>query len=223
MRPHTSPSPHTSPPQLQASSLAPTAAPHAPLGHAPLGRTPLARPSPRDRAPSSPRVALVLKLSALTVGLALIALLGGRGGARWLAALVPTSPVSPPSASSEAVQAAPPARASVGLAEPGPSVGASSEPGESREHEPPGPLLPTSAPTSAPTSEGLLPDGRVVLNLASEAELGRLPGVGAKKARAIAALRERRGRFHHLEELLEVKGIGRRALSRLRPRVVLDH
>ena len=204
MRPHTSPSPHTSPPQLQASSLAPTAAPHAPLGHAPLGRTPLARPSPRDRAPSSPRVALVLKLSALTVGLALIALLGGRGGARWLAALVPTSPVSPPSASSEAVQAAPPARASVGLAEPGPSVAAS------------------SAPTSAPTSEGLLPDGRVVLNLASEAELGRLPGVGAKKARAIAALRERRGRFHHLEELLEVKGIGRRALSRLRPRVVLD-
>jgi competence protein ComEA len=143
----------------------------------------------------------VLKLSALTIALALIALLGGRGGARWLAAVAPTSPPSAaPSASERA---------------PAPSPDASS--GSYARHEVPSEASEVSAP-----SEGLLPDGRVVLNLASEAELGRVPGLGKKKAKAIVALRERRGRLHHLEELLEVKGIGRRALGRLRARVVLD-
>jgi competence ComEA-like helix-hairpin-helix protein len=162
-------------------------------------------PSPSRSAPPQPsraHVALVLKLSALTIALALIALLGGRAGARWLAAVVPTAPPSAaPSASERA---------------PSPSPDPSS--GSDARHA----VAPSEPSEASAPSEGLLPDGRVVLNLASEAELGRVPGLGKKKAKAIVALRERRGRLHHLEELLEVKGIGRRALGRLRARVVLD-
>ncbi|MBV9949507.1 MAG: ComEA family DNA-binding protein, partial [Myxococcales bacterium] len=62
----------------------------------------------------------------------------------------------------------------------------------------------------------------VVLNAASESELRRLPGIGAKRAGAILALRARLGRFRAIEDLLKVKGIGRATLKRLRPLVRLD-
>src|SRR5690606_5917655 len=68
----------------------------------------------------------------------------------------------------------------------------------------------------------VLPDGRIVLNLASEAELVKLPGVGPKRAQAILAVRKRLGRFRRVEDLLRVKGIGRKMLDRIRPIVVVD-
>jgi competence protein ComEA len=68
----------------------------------------------------------------------------------------------------------------------------------------------------------VLPDGRVVLNLASEAELTKLPGIGPSRARAILALRQRLTKFRAVEDLLRIKGIGRKMLRRLRPSVVLD-
>jgi competence protein ComEA len=69
---------------------------------------------------------------------------------------------------------------------------------------------------------GTMEDGRVILNAATTAELETLPGIGPARARAIVELRERLGRFRRVEELLRVKGIGPRSLSRLRPLVVLD-
>jgi competence protein ComEA len=62
----------------------------------------------------------------------------------------------------------------------------------------------------------------VILNLATEADLQRLPGIGPTKARAILALRERLGKFRRVEELLKVRGIGRRTLARLRPHIAVD-
>jgi competence protein ComEA len=81
-----------------------------------------------------------------------------------------------------------------------------------------------SPPTAAVPSPGagLLPDGRVVLNTATEAELTKLPGIGPSRAQAILALRQRLTRFRAVEDLLRVKGIGRKMLRRLRPSVVLD-
>ena len=79
-----------------------------------------------------------------------------------------------------------------------------------------------NSPTSAPPS-ALLPDGRLVLNLADVEQLDRLPGVGRKKAEAIVALRAKLGgRFRKLEELARVRGIKRRFIERIRPLVVLD-
>jgi competence protein ComEA len=83
-----------------------------------------------------------------------------------------------------------------------------------------------SASTPTPTAFGpastATPDSPVVLNTATEEDLRRLPGIGAKRAAAILALRVRLGRFRALEDLLKVKGIGRATLKRLRPLVRLD-
>jgi len=65
-------------------------------------------------------------------------------------------------------------------------------------------------------------DDPVVLNTAAADDLRRLPGIGPKRADAILALRARLGRFHAIEDLLKVKGIGRATLKRLRPLVRLD-
>lgn len=74
----------------------------------------------------------------------------------------------------------------------------------------------------APAASAILPDGRVVLNLAGEGDLTKLPGIGPKRAQAILALRQRLGRFRRVEDLLRVKGIGRKMLDRIRPAVLLD-
>jgi competence protein ComEA len=77
----------------------------------------------------------------------------------------------------------------------------------------PAPVLPRATAT---------PEEPVVLNVAAEADLRRLPGIGAKRADAILALRARLGRFRAVEDLLKVRGIGRATLRRLRPLVRLD-
>ncbi|HEY6077430.1 MAG TPA: helix-hairpin-helix domain-containing protein [Polyangiaceae bacterium] len=87
---------------------------------------------------------------------------------------------------------------------------------------------PTAAPSAAPPAAGGAPvagvttDGKVILNLASAEELTRLPGVGAKRAEAIVALRGKLKRFRQLTDLLRVKGIGPRGLKRMLPHLVLD-
>jgi len=64
--------------------------------------------------------------------------------------------------------------------------------------------------------------GVVNVNTATAEELMGLPGIGEAKARAILELRNARGTFRSVEELVEVKGIGPAALERIRPHVALD-
>jgi competence protein ComEA len=117
---------------------------------------------------------------------------------------------------------------------PEPPAGVSAAP-ESPPAEPAaaGPALRRTSPCPEPAAEaasvaaprgagGVAADGRIVLNHASAAELRRLPGVGAKRAAAIVALRERLGRFRRTGDLLRVKGIGVRTLQRLTPQLLLD-
>jgi competence protein ComEA len=79
------------------------------------------------------------------------------------------------------------------------------------------------APAPAPASSSPpTPDSPIVLNTATEDDLRRLPGIGAKRASAILALRAHLGRFRAIEDLLKVKGIGRATLKRLRPLVRLE-
>ncbi|MDP6264893.1 MAG: ComEA family DNA-binding protein [Pseudomonadales bacterium] len=49
-----------------------------------------------------------------------------------------------------------------------------------------------------------------------------LVGVGRSKAEAIVAYREANGRFYSLEELLEVKGIGKSTLAKNSGRIIID-
>lgn len=59
--------------------------------------------------------------------------------------------------------------------------------------------------------------GVVNVNTASVEELQLLPGIGETRARAIVAQREQSGGFRSVDELVAVKGIGDKALERLRP------
>lgn len=61
---------------------------------------------------------------------------------------------------------------------------------------------------------------RIDLNHASVEELSTLPGIGRKRAEAIIAFRTRVP-FTRVTQLLNVKGIGRRTLERLRPHVTV--
>ena len=90
---------------------------------------------------------------------------------------------------------------------------------------PPGVIVPPVSAVNGeekPLEKGRTTDGKVILNQASETDLVSLPGVGPKRAQGILALRQRLGRFHNLQELLRVKGIGRKSLERLRPQLLLD-
>ncbi len=60
----------------------------------------------------------------------------------------------------------------------------------------------------------------VDINLASEVELQKLPGVGPSIAAAIVATRDQLGGFPTVDALLEVPGIGTAKLDRLRPQVL---
>lgn len=78
------------------------------------------------------------------------------------------------------------------------------------------------ADAATPPPSGVLPDGRIVLNVATAEELCRLPAVGPSRAAKIVELRTRLGGFRSMRQLLRVKGIGPRTLKRLTPLVVLD-
>lgn len=118
------------------------------------------------------------------------------------------------------VQAAP---ATVAVA-PAPSAAlATASAGEGAPPASSSPATPAPETSAASVHHGpASPEDPVVLNHATESDLQRLPGIGAKRASAIIALRTKLGRFRQIEDLLRVRGIGRRTLMRLRPLVRLD-
>jgi hypothetical protein len=76
----------------------------------------------------------------------------------------------------------------------------------------------------ARAGQGMAPDRLaawavpVDVNRATAAELASLDGIGPALAARIVAARP----FRRIDEVAEVRGIGRRRLARLRPRLVLD-
>ncbi len=63
--------------------------------------------------------------------------------------------------------------------------------------------------------------GTVSLNRADAPALTAIRGIGVKTAEAILAYRAEHGRFHNVEDLLMVKGIGEKKLERIRPYLIL--
>jgi competence protein ComEA len=77
-----------------------------------------------------------------------------------------------------------------------------------------------SPPIAAAEPSGVAAALVLDLNHASAEELTQLPGIGPKRAEAIVARRKQRP-FTRVTQLLEVKGIGKRTLERLRPHLRL--
>jgi competence protein ComEA len=73
-----------------------------------------------------------------------------------------------------------------------------------------------------PCSAGHTPDGKVILNLATMVDLRTLPNIGQKRAQAILTLRDKLKKFHRVQELRRVKGIGAKTLQKLSPKILID-
>jgi competence protein ComEA len=150
---------------------------------------------------------LVVKLALAAAGLALLGAIGSSARARDV---LSTAPVVAVDAGPAALS---PALAVAQLAAATPSATAVT----------PAMALPSSSPATPATGRSrATPDDPVYLNQATQSDLQRLPGVGAKRALAILALRTRLGHFRQIEDLMKVKGIGRASLRKLRPLVRLD-
>ena len=79
------------------------------------------------------------------------------------------------------------------------------------------PLALGAAPYAASALSGV-----VNVNTASAEELSLLPGVGPARAKKIIELRQQRGGFKRVEDLLEVKGIGEAGLAKLKPYLAVE-
>lgn len=81
---------------------------------------------------------------------------------------------------------------------------------------------PVPTPITAPAMQAEQTE-KINLNTADAETLQReLTGVGSAKAKAIVAYRETNGEFASIDELLEVKGIGKAILERNRDKVSIN-
>jgi competence protein ComEA len=110
--------------------------------------------------------------------------------------------------------------AAEGLGDVGVDVGTAASLDTSSSESSPDALATDAGIQGARAIEALADGGFVIdLNLASEDELRKLPGVGPARARAVVALRARLGRLKSVDDLARIKGFGRALVRRLRPLV----
>lgn len=79
---------------------------------------------------------------------------------------------------------------------------------------------PVASATTKPSAGTLV--APLNINVADAAALQRLQGIGAVKAQAIVDYRQSHGAFASVDELLEVKGIGKKLLQRNRASLSVD-
>lgn len=85
------------------------------------------------------------------------------------------------------------------------------------------PRTQAAPPAAAPVaSQAPAVSGVLNLNTASAEELTRLPGVGPSRAQAIVELRTRLKGFKSLEDIMKVRGIGRKTFRKLEPMLRLQ-
>jgi len=80
-----------------------------------------------------------------------------------------------------------------------------------------------SAQPDQPSTQNSTPAATTVVNLntATQAELEKLPGVGAVTAKQIIEYRQKNNGFKKIEELMNIKGIGEKSFLKLKPLVTV--
>lgn len=74
------------------------------------------------------------------------------------------------------------------------------------------------------TEPKILPEERSMdINKADLEKLKTLPGIGEKTAKNILELREKRGKFRNISELLDVKGIGNSKFNKIKKFIFIEH
>ena len=141
-------------------------------------------------------------------GVGAASMLAGLDGARANSPQVTTANVPP-------VTESPDPLATATLSETPPKNGTPPLPAASASSQ-----VTATAPVAC--SAGRTADGRVILNLATVADLRTLPGIGQKRADAILALRDKLKRFRKIQELRRVRGIGAKSLQKLTPKLLVD-
>jgi comEA protein len=63
---------------------------------------------------------------------------------------------------------------------------------------------------------------QINLNTASKEQLKTLPGVGDSTAEKIIAYRENHGGFNKIEDLMKIKGIGKKKFGKLKPYITVN-
>ncbi|HTJ82161.1 MAG TPA: helix-hairpin-helix domain-containing protein [Polyangiaceae bacterium] len=164
-----------------------------------------------DRIKDSVWAPVLAKASGVVLALATLGLVGSGALDRFVstpAALAAAHKPKPPATAASAAEAPMQGAAAPASATSPPSGATSAS---------------ASASAAAPSPPAVTKDGKVILNLATVADLEKLPGVGKKKAAAILALRDKLGgRFKSLGELARVRGIKRKFIERIKDKVVLD-
>jgi competence ComEA-like helix-hairpin-helix protein len=80
----------------------------------------------------------------------------------------------------------------------------------------------TSGKTQREFSGKALPGNKININTASADELVLIPGVGKATAGRIIQYRARHKKFKKFEELLNVKGIGKAKLNKMKEAIILE-
>ena len=78
------------------------------------------------------------------------------------------------------------------------------------------------AQTPTPHKKEVEKEGKVNINTATVEELKTLKGIGEKKAEAIIEYRKQNGSFKNKEELMKVRGIGKKLYESFQERVVVQ-
>jgi len=154
------------------------------------------------------------------------------GSLIWIASVTPVTKVMPGQpqllAKHPIATVSSPQPAAVSTARP--SLAAANQAAASSPH---GPVaLPIEASEPARLSEKAAPDSpparqpgarQVDLNQATLSDLEALPGVGPKLAQRVIEHRDEKGPFRSVDDLRQVRGIGRKKFDRLRPHVLVTN
>jgi comEA protein len=83
----------------------------------------------------------------------------------------------------------------------------------------PAPKAPAAAPTTAAATPAAT---KVNINMADEAALTSVKGIGKSRAKAIIAYREKNGMFKSVADLTKVKGIKEKSLNKFKDQLTVE-